>query len=210
MTDQNKTYLCIIADRSGSMQALAGDMNGAITALLEEQGKQPGELHVDVVRFDTDVETLYEDVRADDVKNAIIEPRGSTALNDALGITIVRLGEKFEAMSEDERPGHVLVVVVTDGYENASHEYTTSQVKALIEKQTNQFGWEFLYLATNVDAFETGDQYGFGRGQTIAFAASPDGAHSVVASASAYATRSRLSDDVTEFTDAERASAAGE
>jgi hypothetical protein len=97
-------------------------------------------------------------------------------------------------------------VVVTDGEENASREYTLEQVRSLVTTQIDFYGWEFLYLATNVDAFVTGDAYGFHASQTMSYAATGVGGQSAFAAASAGVTRSRLG-GTADFTDAERAQA---
>jgi len=209
MTDQNLTLLALIADRSGSMSTIARDMNGGIATLLAEQSKQPGALAVDIWTFDNTVEHPYDWVRPDDVKADIILPRGGTALNDAVGTAIVSIGERLAAMDEDDRPAKVIVCVVTDGAENSSREYTLDQVQELVKTQTEQYGWEFLYLAANVDAFATGRNYGFAAGQTMSYDASSQGTASSLAAASAGITRSRLGGDAA-FTDAERQKAGGQ
>ena len=206
MTNPDLTRLVIVADRSGSMHGIAGDMNGAIKELLADQAAQPGTLVVDIVTFDTVVEYPYTGVKPAEVTDDIIRPRGSTALNDAVGLTIAKLGAELSSRDEDDRPGHVILVVVTDGMENASREYTTAQVKAMVEEQTNTWGWTFIYLAANVDAFATGAGYGFAAGQTISYAADHTGTHSVVQAASAGVTRTR-SGLATDFTDEEREAA---
>ncbi len=209
MTDQNLTLLALIADRSGSMSSIAKDMNGGIATLLSEQGKQPGALAVDIWTFDDKVEHPFEWVRPDDVKADIIVPRGRTALNDAVGQAIVSIGERLASMDEDDRPAKVIVCVVTDGAENASTEYTNERVLELVKTQTEQYGWEFMYLAANVDAFATGQQYGFSRGQTMSYDATSQGAASTISAASAGITRSRLG-QAADFTDAERQKAGGQ
>lgn len=203
MTDPNLTLLAVIADRSGSMSRIAADMNGGIRSLLADQAALPGALIVDIWTFDSVVEHPYEWVRPDDVKSDVILPRGSTALNDAVGTAIVSIGERLAKMDEDDRPGKVLVLVVTDGMENASREYSLEQVKALVDEQTTRWGWEFLYLAANVDAFATGAGYGFAPGSTVSYAADSQGTQNVVAVASAGITRSRLGGAV-DFTEDER------
>lgn len=179
MTNPNYTHIALVVDRSGSMANLASDMNEAIRYVMREQDKEPGERIVDVTTFDTVIDHPYTGVHPLDVVNDIIVPRGSTALNDALGTTIVTLGEKFAAMDEGDRPGNVIIVVVTDGYENASKEYTTKQVRALVERQKNEWGWVFMYLATGIDAFAASESIGVDRAQTIAFAGSSAGVQNV-------------------------------
>lgn len=200
MTDSEYTHIAIVVDRSGSMHGIHTDMDGAIKELLATQAKEPGYVLVDVVTFDTTVEFPYTDARPDDVKGQLIVPRGMTALNDAVGKTIVSLGEKLAAKPEDERPAHVIIVVVTDGAENASQEYTLEQVRALVQEQTDRWGWNFMYLAANVDAFGTGAGYGFSKAQTMNYAATAKGTKSGIATASASISRTRsgLSGDFTE------------
>jgi uncharacterized protein YegL len=200
MTDSEYTHIAIVADRSGSMHGIHTDMDGAIKELLATQAKEPGYILVDVVTFDTEVQFPYSDARPDDVKAQIIEPRGMTALNDAVGKTIVSLGEKLAAKAEEDRPAHVIVVVVTDGAENASREYTLEQVRALVQEQTDRWGWNFIYLAANVDAFGTAAGYGFNASNAMGYVPTAKGAKSGIRSASASISRTRsgLSGDFTE------------
>lgn len=203
MTDKDYTHIAIVADRSGSMQGIHTDMNGAITRLLQEQAKEPGYRLVDITTFDDKVEHPYTNVRPDDVKGEIIQPRGSTALNDALGYTIVELGVRFEAMAEEDRPSTVIIVVVTDGMENSSKEYTLAQVKALIEHQTENYGWTFMYLAANVDVETTSRAYGFDPNMAAGYVATASGvAHT---SNALHSNMSRVANGVrTGWTDEER------
>lgn len=185
MTNENYTHIGLVVDRSGSMSGIAQDMNGGIQQLLRDRIGDDKVL-VDVATFDTVVEFVETDATPADIVSAeYCVPRGSTALNDAIGQMINRLGNKFKTMSEDQRPGNVIVVIVTDGMENASREYTAEQIKKMVEQQTSEWGWVFTYLAANVDAFATGAGYGFDRGQTIAYAASSVGTQNVWDAASA-------------------------
>jgi len=206
MTDANLTRLVILADRSGSMQIIQSDMNGAIRQLLADQAKEPGAILVDVVTFDTIVENPYTGVRPDDIKTDIIHARGGTALNDALGSTIARLGEELAELEEDDRPGHVIFVVVTDGEENSSREYTAPAVKAMVEEQQDKWGWTFLFLGANIDSFAVAGGYGIRPGSTINYAPTREGTQSVIATASAGVTRTR-SGLATDFTEEEREAA---
>jgi len=209
MTNPNYTHLAFIVDRSGSMANIAQDMNGGITTLIAEQAKLPGELHIDITTFDTVVERPYVDARPDDVKGEIIVPRGGTALNDAVGKTVTELGERFAGMPEDDRPGKVIIAIVTDGYENSSREWEIEAVKALVEKQRDQFQWEFLFFgADSIDAFDASAGYGIGRGQTISFSNTSAGAKGATFAASSYMTASRAG-DTRDFTEEERLQAEG-
>lgn len=212
MTNPNITSLCFVADSSSSMYTIAGAMNSAIQQVLDEQVELPGELHVDVYRFADEVTHLYRDAHADDVKGEIIVPSGNTALNDAVAMGIRDLGKRFADLPEDERPGKVIFAIVTDGQENKSVEFArhlrgTERVKEMIEKQKNEFSWEFLFFgAESIDAFAVAGDYGIGHAQTMSFAASSTGVGATARAASGYVTRSRLADEntVVEFTQAER------
>ncbi len=187
----NYTHLVLVADRSGSMNGIHTDINGAIRKMMEDQAKEPGDITVDVIVFDDKIDVVYESVDPLDVSDEVIVPRGWTALNDALGMAIARTGRKISAMTEENRPSKVIVVVATDGMENASHEYSHEQIKAMVEEQTSKWNWTFMYMAANVDAFATGKAYGFAPGQTISFAASGAGGQSVYAATSSNITRTR-------------------
>lgn len=206
MTNTDYTHLAIIADRSGSMAGIGDDMNGGLKTFLEEQEKQPGKLLVDVVTFDSQIENPATDALVASVEFPIIKPRGSTALLDAVGMTVVRLGEKVAALDEDERPSKVIVLVVTDGYENASREYTGDQVKELVKKQQDEFSWEFVFLGANIDSFAVGGSYGFRKGATMDYLPTAAGVSSALRSAGEYviATRSGVA---ASFTDEDRSQA---
>ena len=197
------THMMLIVDRSGSMFNIRDDMNGAIVQLMENQAEEPGTLLVDVITFDTNIDIVHDNVPPLDVKHDVIEPRGNTALNDAIGVGVTRLGNKIRLMAEDDRPEHVIVVVVTDGMENSSKDWTHAQVKALVDEQTDRWKWTFMYLAANVDAFATGAGYGFAKGQTITFASSGESVSNVYAGLHANASRARRGDE-SGFTQDER------
>lgn len=209
MTDANYTHLALIVDRSGSMSPIAGDMNGAIRELLKEQAKEPGDLLIDITTFDQEIELPYLNAKAEDITEDVIMPRGMTALLDAIGITITGLGTKLRVLPEKDRPGKVIVVVVTDGYENASQEYTREQVKKMVEEQTDKWGWTFMYLAANVDAFATGGGMGFRTGQTMSYAATGQTVSAGYGGLHANISRSRAGDE-SGFTADEREAAVSE
>lgn len=195
MTMQNYAHIAVVADRSGSMSTIEDAMNEALKSFLDTQATEAkGVLLVDITTFDTEIETPYNDAAVDDIKWPVINHRGSTALYDALGQTIVRLGEKFAKQPEDERPSRVVVVVVTDGHENASKEYRgregAAKIKEMVERQQNEYQWLFVFLGANIDSFAVGGGLGFDPGSTLNYAATRGG---VRASASA------LSDHVSSY-----------
>lgn len=195
MTDKDFTQLMLIVDRSGSMAHIANDMNGAIAKLLEEQKKLPGKLRVDVTTFDDKVEFIATDAKVKDVPTDLVDARNWTALNDAVGLSIRRLGDRLAALPEDKRPGKVIVAIVTDGEENHSREYSIAQVKAMIETQQNEFQWEFIFFGVGgldkVARQSAG--YGVTRGSTMAYDHNVIGTQNLAAAASGYMTKSRVS-----------------
>lgn len=206
MTRSDYTHLAVVADRSGSMYSIVDDMNNGLESFLKEQDKLDGKLLVDIVTFDTHVTTEANDALVASVEFPIIKPRGSTALLDAIGTTVTSLGQKLEKLDEDERPGKVIVMVVTDGGENASREYTGDQVKKLVEAQTNDYSWEFMFLGANIDSFAVAGDLGFARGGTINYTADSGGTQSVLRSAMAYVSNTR-SGVAASFSDEDRKNA---
>jgi uncharacterized protein YegL len=210
MTNPNYTHLALVVDRSGSMSGIAQDMNGGIDKLLSDQAEGPSTVKVDVCTFDSVAEYVATD--ADPlalIGQEYCNPRGMTALNDAIGLTIQRLGNKFKTMKEADRPGNVIVVVITDGHENSSREYTADDVKKMVSRQTDEWGWTFMYLAANVDAFATGSNLGFAPGQTMSYAGSGIGTSNAWAASSSNIART-IAGDQSGYTVDEREAAVQE
>lgn len=174
MTNPDYTALLFIIDRSGSMGSIKADMEGGINGVLEEQKKIPGEVTVDVAYFDYE---LTYDQRFLSLESASIDimPRGMTALHDAIVSSTTQFGEALSQLPEEDRPGTVMVVIVTDGHENASREARISDVKNLITRQQDVYGWEFVFLGANQDAMETGDSFGLRKGASMTYAATRGG-----------------------------------
>lgn len=174
MTNPDYTALLFIIDRSGSMGMIKEDMEGGINGVLEEQKKLPGEVTVDVAYFDN---VVNYDEKFLSLESASIEikPRGMTALHDAIVSSTTTFGDALSQLSEEDRPGTVLVIIVTDGHENASQEAKISDVKALITQQQDVYGWTFLFLGANQDALETGDSFGLRKGASMTYAATRGG-----------------------------------
>ncbi|HYG92241.1 MAG TPA: VWA domain-containing protein, partial [Nocardioides sp.] len=134
----------------------------------------PGECRVTLAQFDNEYDVVYSSRPLADVPPLDLQPRGSTALLDAMGRLITSAGEELAALPEDQRPATVIVAVMTDGHENASREWTHPAIKALVEQQTRQWGWQFMYMGADQDAIEVGTSLGvaaaasvtYGRGKT--------------------------------------------
>lgn len=166
------TLLVCIADRSGSMEAIRDDAIGGFNAFLDAQRAEPGEARLTFVQFDGQYEVLFDDMALAHVPPLTREtfvPRGATALFDALGRTLDTVGERLAATPEAERPAKVVVVVVTDGQENASRTYTREQVFARITHQRSVYGWEFVFLAANQDAIAGAVALGMDAADGVAF-----------------------------------------
>jgi len=146
MTDPNYTHWTLVVDRSGSMQSLRSDAQGAINKMMAEQRAMLGRLTLTLIQFDTVIETVQNRVDIRTAGDYQLVPRGLTALLDAVGKAIVDTGETLAALPEDERPGHVFVMIVTDGQENSSQEYSLDQVQALIKEQEERWGWVFAFF----------------------------------------------------------------
>jgi len=174
------THICCITDRSGSMRALAPEVIGGFNHFVEEQQKLPGSATMTYVQFDDQYEVVFTDLPLDQVKpltSETFEPRGMTALLDAVGRTITMVGERLANTPEQDRPGKVICMIVTDGAENASQEYTNARVRDMIQHQTQKYQWEFIYLGADERAFQEAQALGVKIGNVAKFSNTLGGAH---------------------------------
>ena len=157
------THICIVLDASGSMASIEGDTRGSFNSFLKAQKEAGGKTVFDLYQFSDQVKRIVEHVDLATFKDDLMAKytcSGMTALNDAVCIAIDTMGKEFAEMPESERPENVLCVIITDGQENASKEFSTEDVKKRIEHQQEVYKWEFLFLAANQDAFEAGSALG--------------------------------------------------
>ena len=176
VTDE-KTHIICVLDRSGSMSGIMKDSIGGFNTFLQQQRELPDEATITVALFDDKYELLYDNVDIKEVRDITDKewfPRGTTALYDAIGKTINNDRALIKKMSKKDRPNKVLVCVVTDGYENASQEFTINDIKKLIKDCEND-DWNFIYLAANQDAFDVGSSFGISGSNTYTYTASADG-----------------------------------
>jgi uncharacterized protein YegL len=202
LTNPDYTAIAVVVDRSGSMITMQKDAEGGLNSFIKEQKKEPGKATLRIDQFDTVYENVIKSTPIKDVKKYFLTPRGGTALLDAIGKTVTDFGAELAALPEDERPGNVIVVVVTDGGENSSKEWTAEGVKALISKQESEFSWNFIFLAANQDAITVGAQYGFSSGTSMTYDAASVG--STYSTLSANVSRSRATGILDSFTDEQR------
>ena len=181
------TELVFILDRSGSMGGLESDTIGGFNALIEKQRKQPGECLVSVVLFDNESEVLYDRVPLEKVRPMTEDDysvRGCTALIDALGGAIRHIGNVHKYARPEDVPAHTVFVITTDGMENASRHWDAKEVKRLISRKKEE-GWEFLFVAANIDAVETAARYGIGADRAVNYHADKKGTRVVYEAVSA-------------------------
>lgn len=174
MTNPNYTHVTMVVDRSGSMGAMRQEAQDGINLILKEQFLEDGDVSFTLVDFDnesTDVQRLCRTPF-----EYTLQPRSNTALLDAVGDEIERTGADLAQMPEDQRPARVLFVIVTDGEENASRHHTFATVTELINRQTNDYGWNFQYIGPEAGAWQgerlgarTSKHSGRARGMTGAY-----------------------------------------
>ena len=160
---RNLTELVFILDRSGSMEGLEKDTIGGFNSMIRKQKEQPGEAFVSTILFDDRTQVLHDRVRLEQVRPITEREyyvRGCTALLDAVGGAIRHIGNIHKYARPEDRPEHTLFVITTDGMENASHRYSAPQVREMICRQKEKYGWEFLFLGANIDAVETAGSLG--------------------------------------------------
>lgn len=159
----NLTEIVFILDRSGSMGGLETDTIGGFNAMLERQKKAEGEALLSTLLFSNETEVLHDRADIRQVEPLSLQDYrvgGSTALLDAIGGAIRHIGNLHREARPEERPAHTLFVITTDGQENASRRYGYAELKRLIERQKERYGWEFLFLGANMDAVAAASRFG--------------------------------------------------
>ena len=169
---KNLTELVFILDQSGSMSGLESDTIGGFNAMIERQRQDQGEALVSTVLFSNRSTVIHDRVNLRKIE-PLTERQyfvgGSTALIDAIGSAIHHIGNVHKYAREEDRPEHTIFVITTDGMENASHAYSSDEVKAMVQRQKEKYGWEFLFLGANIDAVETAARFGIGRDRAVNF-----------------------------------------
>lgn len=167
------TELVFILDKSGSMSGLESDTIGGFNSVLAKQKKEDGECVITTALFDNRYELLHDRIDIQAVAPLTDKEYcvgGCTALIDAIGITLNKIINVQKQTAEDYRAEHVMFVIITDGMENASREYTSPQVKKMIEQQKER-GWEFIFMGANIDAVETAGHFGIAADRAVDYVA---------------------------------------
>lgn len=169
---ENLTEIVFIIDRSGSMHSLAADTVGGFNAMLEKQKKEEGEAFVSTILFSDESEVLHDRLPIEKVSamtDTDYEPCGCTALLDAIGGAMKHIGNIHKYARPEDVPAKTLFIITTDGMENASHTYTADAVKQEIERRQKEDGWEFIFLAANIDAVETAGGLGIRANRAVEY-----------------------------------------
>ncbi len=172
------TELVFILDRSGSMAGLESDTIGGFNSVLTKQKAEAGEANITTVLFDDKYELLHDRYNLHKITQITEKEyyvRGTTALLDAIGKTIHKMGNIQKYAAENERAEKVMCVIITDGMENASVEYSYDQIKKMIKRQKKKYGWEFIFLGANIDSMETAGRFGIGKDRAANYHADSEG-----------------------------------
>lgn len=166
----NITELVFIIDRSGSMAGLETDTIGGFNSMINKQKKEEGKCYVSTVLFDDRSEVIHDRVDINDVQPITEKEyyvRGCTALIDAMGDAIHHIANIHKYARKEDVPEHTMFVITTDGAENASHKYSSDDVKKMVEKEKEKYGWEFIFIGANIDSVETAKHYGIDRNHAV-------------------------------------------
>ena len=169
---KNLTEMVFILDKSGSMAGLESDTIGGFRSMIDKQKKADGEALVSTVLFSDESIVIHDRVdlkRVEPLTEKEYFAGGCTALIDAIGGAIHHIGNVHKYAREEDRPEHTVFVIITDGMENASHRYTSAEVKAMVQRQKEKYGWEFLFLGANIDAVETAARFSIGADRAVNF-----------------------------------------
>lgn len=175
---KNLTEMVFILDKSGSMHGLESDTIGGFNAMILKQKKIGGDCLVSCVMFDNRSEVVFDREPLQNIREMTGDdyvPGGCTALIDALGSSIKHIGNIHKYIREEDVPEKTVFVIVTDGMENASSKYSSDEVKKMVRKMEKEHGWEFLYLAANIDAVKTGAAIGISEEKSVNYKASSKG-----------------------------------
>lgn len=175
--NRNVTEIVFLLDRSGSMLGLEKDTIGGFNSFVKRQVERKGKTLLTTVLFDDQYEVLWNGVPAEQVQLTSEDyyVRGTTALLDAVGKTILDVGYRLSRIEENDRPGKVIFVITTDGMENASFEFTHEKVKNLIQHQQEKYNWEFIFMGANIDVIAEAKNLGIKEEDAFRFEATHDG-----------------------------------
>lgn len=193
---ENLTSINVIIDSSGSMNKLANDTIEGFNAFLAEQKLLPGEATISLTTFNTNVVNVYNQIpiqEASPLTSKNYSTLGGTALLDAVGTAIDSLGNKLSLLKEEEKPSKVLFLIMTDGEENSSREYSKEKIKNMVSHQQDKYNWAFVFVGANIDSFLEGASIGMNYSNTMNFAPSSEGVKEIYDSMSRNTSKFRSS-----------------
>jgi hypothetical protein len=161
--DKKLVEIVIVADRSGSMSSIRDDAQGGFNSFIKKMKTsiKNKKVKISLAQFDDKYELLWDGIDIKDAPDYILEPRGMTALLDAMGKTINDVGIRLSKISEKERPSRIIFVTLTDGQENSSKEFTFDKIKEMIAHQESKYSWEFMFLSSDLGAMDQANKYSF-------------------------------------------------
>jgi uncharacterized protein YegL len=206
---QGLSEIVLVLDRSGSMITTMHDAEGGLRSFIAKQKLLPGDCNVTFYRFDENIERVFDckPIREVEVRDLRLEPRGSTALLDAMARAIDEVGGRLHNTREDQRPEKVYFVTITDGEENCSRKNTTRDVFDRVSRQRDKFGWEFIYIGANQDAIETASKIGIAPQYSMSYSGTGIGTVNAYSSLTSNVTRSRKGTGDVTFSTEDRTSA---
>lgn len=188
MKQNNITELVFILDRSGSMYGLEKDTIGGFNSMLEKQRTEDGKAYVSTILFDDFSVVLHDRLDISEIEPLTEKDysvRGSTALLDAIGGAVKHIGNIHKYARPEDVPQNTMFVIITDGMENASSKFSAAEVKRLIERQKEKYGWEFLFIGANIDAIKTAESFGINENRAVNYNADKEGTRVVYDAVSA-------------------------
>lgn len=184
MTRDNFTSIGVIIDKSGSMSHLTRDTIGGYNTFLREQKAVPGDAVLTLALFSDRYELVHDSLPLQEVPElteTTYRAGGSTALLDAIGRTVDAMGRKLASMKEEERPSKVVILVMTDGEENASTDFKHAKIKEMVSHQQDRYNWQFVFIGANIDSFSVGTSMGVAAGSTYSYSSVPGAYNGVTA-----------------------------
>ncbi|WP_027207669.1 vWA domain-containing protein [Butyrivibrio fibrisolvens] len=181
------TEIIYILDRSGSMGGLESDTIGGFNSMMEQQKKTGEKAVVSTVLFDDVCEVIHDRVPIEKVEKMTDREyyvRGCTALLDAVGGAIHHIGNVHKYAREEDRPEKTIVVITTDGMENASCKYSRDKIEKMVKRQQKKYGWEFIFIGANIDAYAEAQKYGIRRDRAVNYVCDDIGTANVYAGVS--------------------------
>ena len=181
------TEIVYILDRSGSMGGLEADTIGGFNSMMEKKKKTGKNALVSTVLFDNECEVLHDRVEIEKVRKMTEEEyfvRGCTALLDAVGGAIHHIGNIHKYARAEDRPEKTIFIITTDGMENASSRYSYDKVQKMVKHQQEKYGWEFIFIGANIDAYEEAQRFGIRKDRAVNYVCDEVGTAGVYAGVS--------------------------